>query len=80
MHNNALFDIKRDVSINLDYAFIISTTKLNFRSLKNLAQLKSSGGPALCSGQRDLLKLYPAGLPYCLVEAMVRSRCMHECA
>ena len=50
MHNNALFDIKRDVSINLDYAFIISTTKLNFRSLKNLAQLKSSGGPALCSG------------------------------
>ena len=77
MHNNALFDINRDVSNNLDICFYHFNDQIKLQVVETyLAQLKSSGGPALCSGQRDLLKLYPAGLPYCLVEAMVRSRCM----
>ena len=37
MHNNALFDIKRDVSINLDYAYYHFNDQIKLQVVEKLS-------------------------------------------
>ena len=79
MHNNALFDINCDVSNNFDICFYHFNDQIKLKVVETQLSSKVVAGlRSAATSARDLPKPYPAGLPYCLVEAMVRSRCMHD--